>query len=249
MYHKMYSSPRIFVIVIGSFELPVYQSFIALRKAQLVKLGIPHMFIYDDMTPPEYPFDPQTDVCIPKAKPPYPVMNELNSRPNALNPHMVLKFLKSLQRIDETQYDYILRVNLSTFIHFEALITILKIQPRTKYVGGHMMTFPIADWRLNPVEPTKFISGTCMIFSKDVISMLKTIEYDYYVLYEHNDDLVISYLTNVYTNHLSHVPMVFLENDRRPSREEIHQNALFRVKHYSDRLYDIDIWKYLLTNI
>lgn len=247
MYYSIMPSPRLFVCVIGSFELPVYQQLIALRKAQLTKLEIPHMFIYDDVTPPEYPFDPQTDVCIPKTNPPYPVMNELNTRPNALNPHMVLKFLKALQRIDETQYDYILRVNLSTFIQFEALVAILKPQPRTKYVGGYTMTFPIADWRLNPVEPTQFISGTCMIFSKDVISMLKTIEYDYYVLYEHNDDLVLSYLAKVYTNHFSHLPMVFLENDRHPSKHEIHTNALFRVKHSFDRGRDIDMWKYLLA--
>ncbi len=217
-----------------------------MRKAQLAKLGIPYMFIYDDATPPEYPFDPQTDVCIPKIQPPYPVTNELNSRPNALNPHMVLKFLKALQRIDDSQYDYIFRVNLSTFIHFDVLATILQGAPRTKYAAGYTMTFPIANWRPNPVEPTQFISGTCMIFSKDVVSMLKTIEYDYYILYEHNDDVVLSYIVKVYTNTLHHLPMVFLENDHRPSIQEIKSNALFRVKHYADRYRDVETWKCLL---
>ncbi len=88
-----------------------------------------------------------------------------------------------------------------------------------------------------------------MIFSKDVISMLKTIEHDYYVLYEHNDDVVLSYLVKLYTQHLYHLPMVFLENDRKPTPHEIQTNALFRVKHYSDRARDIDMWKYLLANI
>lgn len=242
------SSPSFFVCVIGSFELPVYQDLIALRKAQLKSLGIPYMFIFDDTTPPEYPFDPRTDVCIPKTQPPYPVSNELNSRPNALNPHMVLKFLKALQRLDETQYDYILRVNLSTFIHFDILSKFLATTPRVKFAGGYTMSFPITNWRLNPVDPIEFISGTCMVFSKDVISMLKTIEYDYYVLYEHNDDVVLSYLVKLYTQNLYHLPMVFLENDRLPSNHEINTNAIFRVKHYADRGRDIDLWKYLLSN-
>ena len=84
-----------------------------------------------------------------------------------------------------------------------------------------------------------------MIFSRDVVSMLKSIEYDYYILYEHNDDVVLSYLAKVYTERLHHLPMVFLENDRMPSQEEIKNNALFRVKHYLDRTRDVEMWRIL----
>lgn len=240
---------NIFVCVIGSFEIPCYSKFIAMRKAQMNELGIPYMFIYDDITPPEYPFDSKTDICIPKIKPPYPVANELNSRPTALNPHMILKFLKALQTIDESKYDYIIRVNLSTFIHFENLRTILQEASRTKYAGGNTMKFPIANWRANPVDPFEFISGTCMIFSKDVITMLKTIEYEYYILYEHNDDVVLSYLVKLYTEHFHHIPMRFIENDSYPTKEDIHTYSIFRIKHYINRDRDIDTWKFLLQNI
>ncbi len=236
---------KIFVCVIGSFELPWYREFIRMRKEQLKMLNIPYMFIYDDTVPDNYKFDETTDVCIPKIAPPYPVTNELNSRPNALNPHMILKFLKALQRIDERNYDYIVRVNLSTFINFRCLQGILQDAPRTKYAGGYTLSFPISDWQPNPVDPIQFLSGTCMIFSKDVISMLKTIEYDYYVLYEHNDDVVLSYLVNIYTQYFYHLPMIFLENDRYPTQYEIQTHALFRIKHYLDRSHDIELWKYL----
>jgi hypothetical protein len=235
---------RIFVVIIGSFELPCYRDFIRMRKLQLEKYNIPHLFLFDGEIPDDYILDPQDRVYL-KEEPPWPVMNELNTRHGALNPHMVLKFLKGIREIDDTQYDYILRINLSTFINFPKLINILEIYPKQYFTAGHVMKFQIPDWRPNPHDDLEFIAGTCMVFSSDVVGFFKSIPLKSYILYEHNDDVVLSFLAKLYVNTFVPLHVVFLENYSLVNTINVNTGSIYRIK-CQDRNYDIKIWKELL---
>jgi hypothetical protein len=239
---------RIFVIVIGSFNLPCFYEFIRMRKMQLNKYKIPHMFVFDSPIPETYTPD-STDVFFEKVSKPYPVENQKNMHSLAMPPHMSIKFLKSLQHIDETQYDYIIRCNLSTFIHFPKLIEYLETITIRPYAGGRLMKFQLPDWAVNPHDPIEFISGTCMIFSSDVIRFFKAVPIHSYILYEHEDDVVLSFLAKLVSNKFYNIPMVLLENDRYPEQGEIDSFALFRIKHYIDRDKDVEKWRFLLAKL
>ena len=234
---------RIFICIIGSFELPCYVDMIRMRKLQLKKYKIPHIFLFDGSIPNTYILDPN-DRWYEKEVPPWPVENELNTRTNALNPHMILKFLKGVREFDETQYDYIIRVNLSTFINFPKLQKMLDVSKRHHYAGGHCMKFRISDWRPNSYDEFEFISGACMIFSSDVITFFKSFPFTSYILYEHNDDIVLSYLAKLYVNTFNHINMVFLEGGINYDSIE---NVIYRIKHIN-RDDDIYVWKKLLKS-
>jgi hypothetical protein len=239
---------RIFMIVIGSFELDCYTKFISMRKDLFKQYNIEHRFVYDDTVPDTYSLD-TNDICIPKLTPPYPVTNYNNSKPNALNPHMTLKFLKALKQIPIHTYDYVIRLNLSTYINIKKLLKFLELAPREKYAAGYTMCFQIPDWSISPVNPVHFISGTCMIFSRDVVEYFVTLPYDTPVLYEHNDDVVLSHISKELTSKLTHIPMVFLENENYPSSKQIEECMIFRIKHHLDRNKDINHWVYLMSQI
>jgi hypothetical protein len=237
---------RIFVIVIGSFNLSCYYEFIRMRKLQLNKYKIPHMFVFDSPVPDDYVPD-STDVFFEKVSKPYPVENPKNMAPSAMSPHMAVKFLKSLQTVDETQYDYIIRCNLSTYIYFPRLMVYLGSISTRPYVGGPIMKFQIPDWAINPHDPIEFISGTCMVFSSDVIQFMKALPTNSYIVYEHEDDVVLSFLAKLVSNKLYNIPILLLENDRYPEQHEIDSFALFRIKHYIDRHKDVEKWKFLYS--
>jgi hypothetical protein len=228
---------KIFVFVIASFEESCYFDMIAMRKLQLEKHKIPHLFIFNEKH--ELYKSNENDLFLKK---PYH-----DNIPNPhLNPHMLLKFINGIQNFNENEYDYILRVNVSTFINFNQL-SCLESLAKTKLLAGHMMKFLLSDWDIYNTKPIKFVAGTCMIFSPDVIGYLKTIELNNPLLYKHNDDTVLSHLVFQYTSHLTPINMLFIEHSSHRYDDILYKNNfLVRIKHHDDRNLDVKMWNHLL---
>ena len=118
---------KIFVFVIASLENPYYLEMVKLRKFQLKKYFIDYIYLFDDRKDSFYTPEENRDLFFKK-----PIES------NHLNPHMILKFLKGIALIDENKYDFILRVNLSTFINFPLLYSKLNDLPEKKLFAGHV---------------------------------------------------------------------------------------------------------------
>lgn len=234
---------NIFVIVIASFDNPYFIDFIKIRKLQFKAQNIPHCFVFEGDCPGTYERDIH-DIFVPKVKSKFNTKNE-----QYLN--MTLKFLKTLQLVDEQQYDYIVRVNISTYLNMNLLSKKLESEPRTNYIGGNTLEFPLSDWSIQPTGNVKFVSGTCMIFSKDIIYKLKQIHYDNPDLETHTDDVVLSYLAKKEGANITHHKMNVIKWNM-PTKEELSRDYIYRCKHFSSdpemRRDDVLKWIFLLHN-
>jgi hypothetical protein len=186
-------APRIFVVVIGSFEQPCYAEMLRMRRQQLEHLGIPHLFLLDGIKPADFELGPH-DLWIDKNP---------DFDPKAMNPHMIVKFLKGLCRINVGEYDYIVRVNASTYIQFSALFSLLEGWPRNSVAGGYLLTQGIGALRL---ERFRFVSGMCMIFSSDVAKHLQGLPLDLDVYNKSYDDVILSFMIKEVVKSWIHVP-------------------------------------------
>lgn len=227
----MATPPRIFIFVIGSFEQPCYRDFLNMRRLQLEKYGIPHRILLDGQIPSDYTLGPND----------YWVEKISNYNTSAMNPHMILKFLKGLREIDETQYDFIIRLNASTYVNIEELLKFLKDRPRTMFASGHMLR---QQHRQIEQSIIQIISGTCMIFSKDVVGYLKSLPLDLPIFEKSYDDVILSYLIKDKVTMFKHIELVFHTGDKMT---QVRKNSaiLYRVRH-TNRENDIIIWKQLL---
>ena len=232
----------LFVIVIASFEQPVYLEMIKYRKLQLNQYKVPYLFVYDTEPPFGFVCD-EHDIILKKSCVPY-YIDVIHPE---LNPHMILKFLKAVHFIT-ISYDYLVRVNLSTFVNFPSLLNMLSYSPKTKFAAGFNICISLPDWCLakNPKDEIDFISGTFMLFSKDVIDYFKSIPCDsepHPLVYTHNDDVILSYFAKEYGVRIQHIPM-FVTN----INEQIDLSYLiYRIRHKTEReVNDIGVWKKLL---
>uniref|UniRef100_A0A6C0KCF2 Glycosyltransferase n=1 Tax=viral metagenome TaxID=1070528 RepID=A0A6C0KCF2_9ZZZZ len=232
-------NPTLFVIIIASFDKPVYFDFIKFRKLQLKQYNIPHLFVYDTEPPEDFVCD-SNDFIFKRSE---PNLNVNTIHPE-YNPHMIVKFLRALHVIPST-YDYVVRVNLSTFINFPLLCNTLRNSPRVKYAGGHNICVCLPDWcfSLRPTDVIDFMSGTFMVFSKDVIEYFKTLPFDSLMYHTHNDDVIISHLTKKNGILITHIDMCY-SNDSSPIDSSY---IIYRVRHENDReIKDTTTWKKLL---
>ncbi len=202
-----------------------------MRRQQLERYGIPHLFVLDGDKPSDYVDGPH-DIWIEK-NPAFP--------PKAMNPHMIVKFLKGLQMIDVSQYDYIVRVNASTYIQFSALFSLLATWPKQGAAGGYLLTQGILALRLDRFQ---FISGMCMVFSSDVAAHLQGLPLDLDVYAKSYDDVVLSYIITDKVTSWIHVPFVFYTGDRLRLPRTV-EGPFHRVRH-TDRNNDVIVWRELL---
>ena len=112
---------RVFVFVLASFEADSYFHFIQMRKEIFSKYNIPHMFLFENEPPSYYACD-SNDYVLDREK--FAFDPTITLIPG-FHPLMIVKFLKGLQKIDFSKYDFILRINLSTYINFPATLKIL----------------------------------------------------------------------------------------------------------------------------
>lgn len=235
--------PRVFIYVIASFGDPVYIELIKLRKLQLSKYNIPHYFLFDEDMPVDYTMD-KNDIYLKKED----IMSHADVNPH-MNPFMIQRFLKGLQLIDETSYDYIIRVNISTFINIDALLNELEEKPRSQFAMAHIIYQRLSDWKEYSTKDLRLFSGTCLIISKDVASYLKTINIYSDILHKHNDDTVISHILNQYIKEYSNIDLCFLETNICCDEPSLKKFFMFRIKNNMDRNYDILHWIFLLRQI
>lgn len=202
-----------------------------MRRQQLEKLGIPHMFVLDGDRPSDY-VDGSRDFWVEK-NPAFPA--------KAMNPHMIVKFLKGLRAVDVSQYDYIVRVNASTYIQFSALFSLLAGWPRQGAAGGYLLTQGISALRLDRFQ---FISGMCMVFSSDVAAHLQGLPLNLDVYAKSYDDVVLSYMIREVVTSWIHVSFTFYTGDRLRLPRAL-EGPFHRVRH-TDRNNDILVWRELL---
>jgi hypothetical protein len=152
-------------------------------------------------------------------------------------PVMLEKFLWSLNELSKfpewDDCDFIIRSNSSTFLNIEILEQIL-------------MNFPVKRCYAGHVNFNRFISGTCIIFSKDVVGYLKKIrpgkeKFSY-------DDLVIrKYMARRLIKMIPLDMKFYTENlpvDINELGEVLEHYPLIRIKNNGDRVkYDYDIWR------
>jgi hypothetical protein len=232
-------SPKVFIFVIASFGDPIYKELILLRKLQFSKYKIPHYFLFDEMS--DYMMD-HNDIYLKKED----IESKALVNPN-MNPFMIQRFLKGIKLIDENSYDYIIRVNISTFINIPVLLKELDI--RHKFVLGHIMYQNLSEWEEYRDNKLVLFSGTCIIMSNDVITYLKTIDINDIILHKHNDDTVLSHLINKYIDTYSNLNICYLENNVCCQESLLNNYPLFRIKNSVNRKYDILHWRYLLEKI
>lgn len=109
-------------------------------------------------------------------------------------------------------YDYIIRTNSSTFLNFKLLEEYIKDLPKTNCYAG-------------PNAYNKFISGTCIIMTKDVINKIieSPFKNDYMQKNEHVlDDVLIGKIMKHNNIEMKYIPMYhFADLTNTPNDEEI----------------------------
>jgi len=233
---------KIFIFVIASFGDPVYIDLIRLRKLQFKKYNIPHYFLFDEEPPSTYKFD-NNDIYIEKEKNSF--KTDINPH---MNPYMVQRFLKGLQLIDETSYDYIIRINISTYINFNQLTKEMDSFSKIQFASAHLINQKLPDWNIYIDKELILFSGTCIIFSSDTITYLKKIDIKSEILSKHNDDTVLSHLLSAYINKYNIISVAFLEHNNSYTDADKNK-SIIRIKNNIDRRYDILHWIYLLKDI
>ncbi len=216
----------IFIFIIASFEEPVYNEFINMRKLQLDKYKIPHMFLFDGEPPAGFTCG-QNDRFFKKME-------------GKSNPHMYLKFIEALRDplFKPDNYKYILRINLSTFINFPLLFTYLDKLPTSRCCASHSYDLHIP----NISKSIKMISGAAMIFTPDCIEWLRQrsqITDD--IIYKYNDDVVISLYMSEFKPMI--IKLQFNYNHTRSDR------LITRLKTLYKREEDVETWRRFLRDV
>lgn len=230
----------IFVFIVASFEEKAYEYFVKMRKLQLDKYNIPHKFLFDGSCPEGYTPD-QNDVFYDKPQPPFPVENIPFP---AINPHMIIKFMKALKNpeFDPIKYKYILRINLSTFINFPKLFELLPTLPTSRCCAAHTAMIDVGEWPEYQGRFMRLVSGTAQIFTPDFITWFRdNVNYDNHDIYQHNDDVVLSHF--VAQQGLQVVPLTLSYNRNNTKA------VLIRLKSFENRFYDVQTWANLLKEV
>ena len=224
-----------FVFIISSRNNPIYEQFDIMRRTQMNILGISHKFLRNGTLPEGYEMKD----------------DEEYHEDTSFTPGMFRKFYDACKNLYSTNNipDFIIRCNSSTFIDFNKFNSeILPTLPKENTFAG-----PIDNYE--GIYPHTFISGMCMIFSKDVLyNLITNIPRDHPLTLEYCDDVAISYIVYTFNNiqpinllqytakcttfdkFLHHVP-------------ELPANGIIcRVKNEYSNRYESDIafWKHIL---
>lgn len=234
--------PSILILVIASFGIPEYIDMIRFRKLQLKKYAISHIFLFDELPPAGYIFD-ENDLYIEKS-----VNTHVGKVNPQMNPFMIQRFLKCLRQTDLNTYDFIVRVNISTFIDFSSLIRHIDSLPRNRCASAPSQKQYLPEWELYRETPLRLMNGTCMIFSIDCIHHILKIDLDDESLTYYNDDTVLSHTLNSYIETFVELPCYYLEDLPIPKVFN-YTYPVYRIKHIIDRSYDILNWIFLLRDI
>jgi len=155
-------------------------------------------------------------------------------------------FIETLQTNSNLlNYDYIVRVNSSTFLNIPIFENIINNLPVVNCYAGYFGGI-IDNVRL-PATPNDFISGTCIIFSKDVIKKLINLPVQNS---NKEDDLIYFDIMRQFNVPRTFIPMYWYDNNISPSikelKEKLQKFSLIRIKNKNREIIDIPIWKNLM---
>lgn len=164
-----------------------------------------------------------------------------------------LKTIKSLELISE--FDYVFRTNLSSFVNINNMIKYLQNMPSEKFYGG-MCTLNFSGEHLQKFGEGTFASGSGYFLSKDVVNLI----IDNKELWDHSviDDVAIAGLLKrlgilptlcprIDINSISNGILYY--NSIPISDDDINKCYHFRCKTSGDRSGDIEIFKKLNSKL
>ncbi len=210
-------------IVTLTHRSPLYDAMDAVKRRQYARL--PHVFVYNE--PRDRPKD-DTDLIY------------VSSGVHPIGaPMMLEKFVwfidRYLDREPWVRCTHIVRGNTSTFLNLPLLARAIAELPQRKCYAGNV------DW-------AQFVSGRCIIFSRDAARRLA----DWYRLRAWlkstvADDLVIGKAMRRMGIRMRNMPTVFLDRDVIPPdgaiAEMLRRAPLIRVRNDKDRMgIDLPIW-------
>ena len=224
-----------FVFIISSRNNPIYEQFDIMRRGQMNALGIPHKFLLNGELPEKYELKD----------------DEEYHEDTSFTPGMFRKFYDACKNLFSTNNipDFIIRCNSSTFIDFDKFnAEILPTLPKENTFAGPTDT-------CEGVCPYAFISGICMIFSKDVIyNLITNISRDHPFTLEYCDDVAISYIVFTFYN-INFINLLEYTTKCTTFDKFLHHlpeipshNVICRVKNEYSNRYESDIafWRHLL---
>lgn len=155
------------------------------------------------------------------------------------------KFIFTLKQFNNwLNYDYIIRANSSTFINIDKIYKIIQELPNEECYAGYY-TYPGTQ--------KDFVSGTCIIFSKDIIRKLAELPLDHFK-YHREDDLIIFDYMNKFNILKTFIPMYWYDTNIIPNDEDFYmhmeQYPLLRIKNSTNRdIIDTHIWGLIESKI
>jgi hypothetical protein len=173
---------NVFVIIIGSYNLPAYSELITLRRRQLQAHKIPYLFVIDG----DNYTNPQPDeLYLPRN----PNITLISKVPEIYS-NILFKYYEAVKKVLEdpknVNIKYIIRVNISTYINIEKLTSQLPVLP----THGAFMGVQECTHLQHP-----YLSGVLMMFSRDVMEYFITCNpYSNQIAYDYWDDTAICWI-------------------------------------------------------
>lgn len=208
--------------LILTYDDPLYNKFDSYKRSYLNKFNPNFLFVYNSNNPTNY--DPQNKIYNYNSKHPY----------NASGiPSMFEKFIDVIKSGLLDDFDFVIRENSSTFVNMNLVTQHLCEKQNNLYMG-----FFEPNWQ--------FVSGACIILSKDVI--VKIAQHYSKVSSFQEDDVAIGKIMNLLNISKTHLERASYDNRVSiPTTNEI-KHALtkpqIRIRNdFNREIIDVGIWE------
>jgi hypothetical protein len=231
---------NVFVIIIGSYNIPGYSDLITLRRRQLQSYKIPYLFVIDGDK-----FTNNPDEFYVKRNP--EIITRGQGKVPFIYSNIIFKYYEGVKKVlSDSKNDnikYIIRINISTYINIEKLSSQLPLlDSQNAFMGTEELK--------HLAKP--YLSGTVMMFSRDVMEYFSKLDiYNNQICYDYWDDTAICYIleekykyTIPFTFHLHECC-----DDIELDVEEAIKHPFVRIKNRSCRTKDVLHWFKLETRL
>lgn len=207
--------------VVLTYDTPLYNHFDSIKRKYLQNKNEPYYFVYNGID------ESKNDLS----------KNSINFFSDVRHvsgiPVMFLKFIDLIEKQLLKDYDFVIRVNSSTFINIDIIReTLQRLDNKNIYMG-----YFHPQWN--------FVSGACTIFSQDVLN--KLVEYKNSVNIFKEDDVVIGEILQKNNISKTYLDRYCLHELQQVPSYEIIKEALnypqIRIWNPPNRdLIDVEIW-------
>jgi hypothetical protein len=169
----------------------------------------------------------------------------------SIYPGLLTKFIKSLEITKDISYDFVVRSNISTVIDYNQFIPLLDeyYNKGFQYGAFNVCDFIISNfgnyfdqYNVNKkYTGIKFLSGTCMFFSKEIVKKLLVCNN---LRYDIHDDVALSLFANDLNqlDKIINLHHLYISNQYDPNK------LCFRVHSYN-RKHDVQVMKQIINEI